>query len=152
MAVMGRWGAHTFEVSVSKINPFSSFSTGSEKKKDDSKSKKAVTELEKVSFTITCNAHAGINPEEEYYSFRRDIGTQNYLYIHDQKWDSQPLELKSVTLGSVVMDDYGRFRTANIQLSFEEQNVTPKKKNSRATASTSEKKARKKTSLTKTAK
>lgn len=144
MATMGRWGSRTFEVSTKKVNPFKGFSTSAEKKADDSKSKKTKTELEKVSFTITCHAAAGVDPEEEYYAWRKLIGESNYLYVHSAKWWSNPLVLQSVSLGSVTQDDFGRFRTAEISLSFEEKNQKQKKRDSRATASKADKKARKK--------
>lgn len=143
MAVMGRWGNKSFEVSTNKINPFTGFSTSAEAKSDDSTSKKENIELEKVSFSVTCNAEAGADPEEEYYSWRSMINMVNYLYIHGSRWRSNQLILKSVGLGSVRMDDFGRFRTAEISLSFEEQNQKPAKQSSRATASKADKKSRK---------
>lgn len=146
MATMGRWGKKTFEVSTKKINPFSNFATSAESKADDStsKKKKPSIELEKVSFSVTCNANAGVNPEEEYYSWRQLINKANYLYIHGEKWWSNPLILKSVSLGSTQLDDFGRFRVAEISLSFEEKNQKQKKRTSRATASKADKAARKK--------
>lgn len=144
MAIMGRWGSQTFEVSTNKVNPFAGFSTSAEKKAEDSKSKKSKTELEKVSFTITCNSAAGVDPEEEFYAWRSLIDTANYLYIHGQKWWSNPLILQSVGLGSVKMDDFGRFRSAEISLSFEEKNQKQEKRTSRATASKADKCSRKK--------
>lgn len=143
MAVMGRWGAKTFEVSTRKVNPFTGFSTSAEAKSDDSTSKKKDTELEKVSFSVTCNAAAGVDPEDEYYSWRSMINSANYLYIHGERWRSDQLILKSVGLGSVKMDDFGRFRTAEISLSFEEKNQKQTKQSSRATASKADKAARK---------
>lgn len=143
MAVMGRWGSKSFEVSTKRVNPFTGFSTSAESKSDDSVSKKTDTELEKVSFSVTCNAAAGVDPEEEYYSWRSMINMENYLYIHGGRWQSNQLVLKSVGLGSVTMDDFGRFRTAEISLSFEEKNKKQVKQSSRATASKTDKASRK---------
>lgn len=143
MAVMGRWGAKTFEVSTRKVNPFTGFSTSASAKSDDSTSKKKDTELEKVNFSVTCNAAAGVDPEDEYYSWRSMINSANYLYIHGARWMSEQLILKSVGMGSVKLDDFGRFRTAEISLSFEEKNQKQIKQSSRATASKADKAARK---------
>lgn len=143
MAVMGRWGCKSFEVSTKRVNPFTGFSTSAKSKSDDSTSKKADTELEKVSFSVTCNAAAGVDPEAEYYSWRSMINMVSYLYIHGNRWQSNPLILKSVELGSVKMDDFGRFRAAEISLSFEEKNQKTVKQSSRATASKADKASRK---------
>lgn len=143
MAVMGRWGTKTFEVSIRKVNPFTGFTTSAESKSDDSVSKKKETELEKVSFSVTCNAAAGVDPEEEYYSWRSLINTANYLYIHGAKWKSGQLKLKRVDIGSTKMDDFGRIRTAELSLNFEEINKKETVQSSRVTASKADKASRK---------
>lgn len=143
MAVMGRWGSKTFEVSTRKVNPFTGFTTSAESKSDDSVSKKKETELEKVSFSVTCNAAAGVDPEEEYYSWRSLVNAANYLYVHGARWKSGQLKLKRVSIGSTKMDDFGRIRTAELSLDFEEINKKEAVQSSRATASKADKASRK---------
>lgn len=144
MAIMCKWGGMTFEVSGNRVNPISDFSTAAEKKAKDSKSKKSGTELETVSFSFVCHSGAGADPEEEYYAWRSLIGQTNYLYIHGEKWWSNRLELQKVSLGSVKQDDFGRMRLATISLTFKEENKKQQARTSRATASASDKAARKK--------
>ncbi|MCI5996095.1 MAG: hypothetical protein MRZ45_09175 [Blautia sp.] len=146
MATMARWGKKTFEVSTKKVNPIESFSTSAEKKASDSKSKKKKPsiELEEVSFSYVCHANAGVDPEEEYYSWRSLIGQKNPLYIHGRKWWSNNLKLEKVSLGSVKQDDKGRMRIGTISLSFIEENKKQSARPSRSTASKSDKKKKKK--------
>ena len=101
------------------------------------------TELEKVSFSVTCNAAAGVDPEEEYYSWRSLVNTANYLYVHGARWKSGQLKLKRVSIGSTKMDDFGRIRTAELSLDFEEINKKEAVQSSRATASKADKASRK---------
>lgn len=146
MATMGKWGSHSFVVSSKKVNPFGDFSTSAEAKAKDSKSKKKKTELEKPSFSVKCARAAGVDPEAEYFNWRADIGKKNPLYIHGKKWMINKLKLTKVALGSVRLDDLGRFLYAEISLTFEEENKKETYKvSSRATASKSDKKAKKKT-------
>ncbi len=146
MATMGKWRDKTFEVSTNKVNPFDGFSTSAEIKGKDSKSKKKKTELEEVSFSVNCHSAAGVDPENEYYSWRSRIGKTGPLYVHGRIWKSNPLKLTKVSLGGVIQDDFGRFRYTEISLTFEEvnQKETNWSKGAKAAASAAQKAARKK--------
>lgn len=142
MATMARWGTQSLTISTKQIRPFDGFSTTAEIKSNDSKSKKKDLELEKVKFSIKCHANAGVDPEKEYYIWRKLIGQANYLYIHGKKWNSKRLKLNKVSLGSVTNDGLGRFRYAEISLEFTEENVKSSK-SSRSGASKEDKKKKK---------
>lgn len=149
MKVQGKWGKHKFTSNTKKVMEMESFSTSAKSKSKDSKSKHKKIELQDVSFSVSCHAGAGADVEKEFYAWRSDIGSANYLYIHGQKVKTNPLKLTEVTLSDVRQDFKGRLLYGKIALKFTEKNSSSKKSGSKSGASKSEKNERKKTKVKK---
>lgn len=143
MQKMAKWGKHSFSISSKKALSFEDFQTSAEEKKKDSESKKKKLELEEVSFTFRCVKAVGVDPLNEYYSWRDDIGKSNQLYIHGKKWKTNKMKLKKVSISGVLHDDTGRFLAADIAVTLQEINRKKKTGGKSATASKEDKKSKK---------
>lgn len=148
---MGKWGKMKFKVAKSNYAAIKTLSAKSEIKKEKSKSKKKKTELEEINITAIYNASLGDTPQEAYDDWKNLIKKVNPLYLHGAAWDGNDMQLQSVSLDSVVLDDYGRVRAGEIKLKFLEKNKKPKnkKKAKKAAASEAKKNAKKRTSRNK---
>lgn len=120
------WRKKKLRVSSSKMYPVNDFSASVKIKQKKSSSKKKRVELEEIEFTAICVANAGINPQDEYISWRKLIKRSGVIYLHGKAWRTNPFILQSVSLGNTILDDYGRLRYGELKLKFKEKNKKEK--------------------------
>ncbi len=129
MSVQIQWGKLRFKVEGKLVRGVTNYSATLKAKGDSSKSKKAFTENETISFTITTSLYTGGNPLKDYDYLKTYINNPkkgSKMMINDGKkkklvnYRGGKFRLTSVTLTNTQMDNKGRVLMGEINLSFEE--------------------------------
>lgn len=126
MAVQAKWYTKKFECSSKIINLIDGLSTSfdiNEVTKTDKNGKSKTTKkglkAQSVSFSITPTYAAGINPRNEFESYKKLIGKTARLYIGGKTFGPY-LMLTSASLSDVTLTNGGGILSAKISLTFEQ--------------------------------
>lgn len=127
MAVIASWKNKKWEVSPSKIYNLEGFSTSFKLKVDQNQDKEGSPatnvrgrELVPLSFDVTLSDVVGINVRAEIESWAALIGEAAPFYLGGKRFGPELMQLQSVDVSDVIIDDLGRIRSAKLRLSFEE--------------------------------
>lgn len=127
MAVIASWKNKKWEVSPSKIYNLEGFSTSFKLKVDQNQDKEGSPatnvrgrELVPLSFDVTLSDVVGINVRAEIESWEALIGEAAPFYLGGKRFGPELMQLQSVDVSDVIIDDLGRIRSAKLRLSFEE--------------------------------
>lgn len=127
MAVIASWKGKRWEVSPSKIYSLEGFSTTFKLKVDQNQDKEGSPatnvrgrELVPLSFDVTISDAVGINVRAEIESWEALIGETGPFYLGGKRFGPELMQLQSVGVSDVVIDDIGRIRSAKLRLDFEE--------------------------------
>lgn len=124
---IAKWGPKGFIVSPGKIVPLLSLSTGFARKSDtanDTSGQPTTNtqgmELQKIQIETRYVAAAGVDPRGQIEEWRSQFGKRWPLYINGKQFGPALLELVSVDVSNVLMDDYGRFLSIDVSITLEE--------------------------------
>lgn len=144
MAIMAKWLSKNWEVSRKKIAVLSGLSA-SRKLKTDTNNDKAGSsptnvrgfELQTFSFDFTLGDVAGSDPRAEWESWESLVGQSAPFFLADKRFGPERMQLTEVSIGDMVLDDFGRIRQAKFSVSFSEDaaEASAKKASTKSTAS-----------------
>lgn len=130
MAVMAKWRTKSWEVSTKKVTALSGLSTSAKIKAEtntDLENSPATNErgmeLVPLSFVTQLHSAAGVDVRAECESWVDLVNKSGSFYLAGKKF-GPTMQLQEVGLSDVLLDDFGRMRTAKISFSFEEYNPT----------------------------
>lgn len=145
MAYLAKWGKKKFEISPNKIIPVLDIQTGFSRKEDENNdtSGKATTntrgmELQSISFSTQYFYGTGTNPREEIDDWQNQFKTKAPLYINGKQFGPDLLELESVDVSDIMLDNKGEFLQATVSINLKEY-VEPTTKASKKKKTTSKK-------------
>lgn len=125
MAVMAEWQSKKWEVSAKKIIALEEFSTSYKLKKEnnnDAAGKPATNvrgkELQTMFFNTVLSDSIGVDTRKEIESWASLVGASGPFLLAGQRFGPEKFMLTDVNLAEVILDDYGRIRTATLNLSF----------------------------------
>lgn len=126
MATIAKWGPKTWAVSSKKVVALQGLSFSYSQVADENTSteeKKTTnergTELFPLSFTTTLHSGAGVDVRAEIESWKALVTKVNYFYLGGKKLGPK-LQLRSVSVSDVKLDDLGRMRLATLSFEFKE--------------------------------
>lgn len=124
MAIMAKWRTKTWEVSAKKVNALAALSFSYTMKaqvntdlEENPKTNERGTELFPLSFETQLHSGAGIDVRAEIESWEALVTKAGDFYLQGRRL-GPPLQLKQVTVGDVILDDFGRIRAAKLSFSF----------------------------------
>jgi len=127
MVVIASWKNKKWEVSPNKIYNLEGFSTSFKLKFDQNQDKEGSPatnvrgrELVPLSFDVTLSDVVGINVRAEIESWAALIGEAAPFYLGGKRFGPELMQLQSVDVSDVIIDDLGRIRSAKLRLNFEE--------------------------------
>ena len=122
-----KWGNKGFLVSPSKIVPLLNLTTGFSRKEEtgEDTSGQPTTntqglELQQIKLSTTYMASVGVDPRGQIEEWRAQFGKRYPLYINGQQFGPDLLELVSVDISNVQLDNQGRFLSVDVSVTLEE--------------------------------
>lgn len=126
MATMAKWGPKSWGVSSKKVVALEGLSFSYTQVADNNTSTEEQkttnergTELFPLKFTTTLHSGAGVDVRAEIESWKALVTQVNYFYLNGKKLGPK-LQLRSVSVGNVTLDDLGRMRLAVLSFEFKE--------------------------------
>ena len=144
---LAKWGNKGFLVSPEKIVPLLSLSTGFSRKSDtnnDTSGQPTTNtrgiELQQIQLETRYVASMGVDPRGQIEEWRNQFGKHYPLQINGQQFGPDLLELVSVDISNVMLDNKGRFLSVDVAITLEEwippeTTVTEKKETTGTTGS-----------------
>lgn len=134
MSVQFKWGKLKFKVDNNVAHGIEAYAASLKAKADGSKSQKAYSEAETISFSITSSVLTGGRPMHDYNFLKSYVGQMGKVKVNEgtgQKLSGYrnggaKFKLESVELSGCEMDNYGRILAAEIKLKFVEDTSKPK--------------------------
>lgn len=124
---LAKWGNKGFLVSPSKIVPLLSLSTGFARKSDtnnDTSGQPTTNtrglELQQIQLETRYVAAAGVDPRGQIEEWKQQFGKHYPLQINGQQFGPDLLELVSVDISNVQLDNRGRFISVDVSITLEE--------------------------------
>ena len=145
---LAKWGNKGFLVSPEKIVPLLSLSTGFARKSDtnnDTSGQPTTNtrglELQTIQLETRYVAGTGVDPRGQIEEWRNQFYKRYPLYINGQQFGPDLLELVSVDISNVQLDNKGRFISVDVAVTLGEYippttTVSEKKETSSGTAGT----------------
>ena len=122
-----QWGSRIFQVDPSRVVPLLSLSTGyarkSETNNDTSGQPTTNTRgLELQQFTLSTRyvAAVGLDPRAEIEAWRGEFENRYPLILNGSQFGPDLLELVSVDVSEVLLDNQGRMLSADVSITLEE--------------------------------
>lgn len=122
-----QWGNKGFIVDPKKIVPILGLSTGFARKSDTNEdtSGQPTTntrgmELQTITLETTYLAGVGVDPRGQVEEWRAQFGKRYPLYINGERFGPKLLELDSVDVTNVVLDNVGRFLRVDMTINLVE--------------------------------
>jgi len=126
MAVMAKWRDKTWEVSHNKVLAIENLAFSYEQKADNNNAAEGAPltnergmELFSLSFSCVLHANAGISVEKEIQSWRGLVTKTGPFFLNGVQI-GPVLQLSKVSVGSVILDDFGRIRLCTLSFAFNE--------------------------------
>lgn len=127
MAVQASWGSMTFQVSPNRITAITGLTTGFNRKADTNEdtSGQPTTntkglDLQSVSFDVSYVAGLGVDPRSMIDAWKSQFFKRYPLYIGGRRFGARFMELDSVDVGNIVLDNRGRFIQVDISITLTE--------------------------------
>ena len=124
---LAKWGNKGFLVSPEKIVPLLSLSTGFARKSDtnnDTSGQPTTNtrglELQTIQLETRYVASIGVDPRGQIEEWRNQFYKRYPLYINGQQFGPDLLELVSVDISNVQMDNKGNFLSVDVAITLEE--------------------------------
>lgn len=131
MQYTAQWGPKGFLISPDKIVPFmnltSSVSVKADAQNDTSGTSKTNTkgrELQPITFSTIYLLSAGVDPRAQVEEWEGLVGESNPLIVGGKRFGPAQLMLESVTSNEILMDNFGNFLQAKVDLTFKEYSDT----------------------------
>ena len=125
--VQAKWGSMRWEITDDVFKTLTSISTSQSVKKqtnNDNEGSSATSnqglELQKVTITFTVLKGLGVDPYIESEIWRSHLAESNPIYLGNQRFGALNMQLQSVGLSNVELDNAGNKHKGDISLSFEE--------------------------------
>lgn len=142
---LAKWGNKGFLISPSKVVPLLNLSTGFARKSDTNNDTSGTPttntrglELQTIKLETRYIAGAGVDPRGQIEEWKAQFGKRFPLYINGQQFGPDLLELVSVDISNVLLDNKGRFIAVDVAVTLEEYvppTTTVSEKNATATSS-----------------
>lgn len=127
MSKMAQWGSKEFLLSPTKIMLMENFSTSVELKADSENDTSGTSPTNTrgliarpVSFSVTYTRAAGVDPRSQLEEWERLVGQSNPLYIGGKLFGPSSLRLMKSDASNFVFSPKGDFLSVTINLSFVE--------------------------------
>lgn len=124
---LAKWGNKGFLVSPNKVVPLLSLSTGfarkSEENNDTSGQPTTNTqgmELQSISLETRYVAGLGVDPRAQIEDWKAQFGKHYPLLINGQQFGPDLLELVSVDISEILLDNSGNFLSVDMSISLQE--------------------------------
>lgn len=124
---LAKWGNKGFLISPSKIVPLLDLTTGFSRKEDttnDTSGQPTTNtrglELQTIQLETRYVAAAGVDPRLQIEDWRKQFGQRWPLIINGQQFGPDLLELDSVDIFNVKMDNRGRFISVDMSITLVE--------------------------------
>ena len=124
---MAQWGNKGFLVSPQKIVPLLNLGTGFARKADSNNdtSGQPTTntrglELQTITLETTYIAGVGVDPRAQIDDWKNQFGKRYPLYINGQRFGPKLLELDSVDVSNIKLDNVGRFLQVDVSITLVE--------------------------------
>lgn len=131
MQYTAQWGPKGFLVSADKIVPFMNLTSSVSVKADaqndtsgTSKTNKIGRELQPITFSTIYLLSAGVDPRAQVEEWEGLVGESNPLIVGGKRFGPAQLMLESVTSTDILMDNFGNFLQAKVDLTFKEHAET----------------------------
>lgn len=128
MTYKARWGSMGFLVSPSKVVPFDNFSTSINLKTDNgndtsgtSASNTRGLELQQMSFSTKYMRALGVDPRERFNAWKALVGKDHPLYIGNKRFGPAKMELIGVSVSELITDNTGRFISITLDITLQEK-------------------------------
>lgn len=125
--VQAKWGDMRWEVTDNVLKTLSTLSTSQSVKKqtnNDNEGSSATStqglELQTVPLIFTVVRGLGVDPYEEYTKWQSRLTKVNPLYVGTRRFGSLHMQLDSVGIAAIELDNAGNILTAEISLNFTE--------------------------------
>lgn len=122
-----KWGNKGFLVDPTKIVPLTGLSTGFARKADTNNDTSGTPttntrgmELQTIQLQTSYYAAAGIDVRGQIDDWKQQFGKQYPLEINGQQFGPKLLELESVNFNDIVLDNAGRFLSAECAITLVE--------------------------------
>lgn len=126
MSTIAKWNNKVWSVSVNEVKTIEDLSFSWAQKADNNtatEDKKTTnergTELFSLTFTTILHSNAGINIREEIDTWKELVTKTGYFYL-EEKSIGPKLQLRTVLVNGITLDDFGRMRTATLSFTFKE--------------------------------
>jgi TusA-related sulfurtransferase len=127
MTLIASWMDKSWEVSVNRIYNLENLSTTFKLKTDKNEDKEGTppinvrgNELIPLSFEVPLSDVAGVDVRAEIDSWAKLVGGSGPFYLGGKRFGPERMQLQTVDVGDVIIDDLGRIRSARLSLEFEE--------------------------------
>lgn len=127
MGVMASWGPMTFKISPSGITALSGLTTGYNRKSDTNEdtSGQPTTntrglDLQNIQLDVSYIRGLGVDPRSMIDRWKSQFFKKYPLYVGGQRFGPKFLELDSVNVGSVILDNNGDFIQVDLSISLTE--------------------------------
>lgn len=130
MPMIAKWATKIWEVSERRIVSLSGLSFSYSQVADNNSAteenkptNERGTELFPLSFTMSLHSGAGVDVRAEIESWERLVTKVDYFYLGGKRLGPK-LQLRSVSVGNVEIDGFGRMLFANLSIEFKEYDAT----------------------------
>lgn len=127
MPNIAEWNGKRWETSGKKITPLEDLTTGLVLETDTNEDNEGKSptynkkfQLQSFSMSTLYSTNVGASPKEEIDSWYALVGEVAPLFIGGKPFGPNEIQLKSVQISAIVLDDYGRIREAKFSFQFEE--------------------------------
>lgn len=124
---LAKWGNKGFLVTPNKLVPLLSLSTGFSRKSDTANDTSGTPttntqgmELQQIKLETRYVAGLGVDPRGQIEEWRNQFGLRYPLYINGKQFGPNLLELVSVDVSNILMDNKGNFLSVDISVTLEE--------------------------------
>ena len=123
MAIMAQWRGMRWEISPNMIKAIAGLSTSYKLKAstdEDGRRKVEGFELQPLSLDYDVSDAAGGSPRAEFEAWEGLVGQIGPFYLGGRRFGPRSVQLDEVSIGDLVLDNFGRIRSAKISLKFTE--------------------------------
>ena len=127
MEYLAKWGNKGFLINPSKIVPLLSLKTGFARKADTNEDTSGTPptntrglELQTITLETRYLAGLGVDPRGQIEDWKKQFGLRYPLYINGKQFGPDLLELDTVDITNVVLDNQGRFLQVDLTVTLVE--------------------------------
>jgi len=133
MSIVAQWLSKKWEVSPQRIQNISNLSTSYKLKTESSSASDGSTvtkvlglEPQQFKFETQLGEAVGVNVREEIESWKSLVGQSGTFYLGGKNFGAGKMQLTTVDVSDIILDDFGRIRSAKLSFTFTEDTTTSK--------------------------